>query len=396
MLLLLALAASAQPYRGQVYNGAGTPAAVYTPRYAPMPVNNAPGSWFEIRQANRVVDADELNANGNNLFYNVPYPVLNPTGGSGSFGGFNFNGMLQFGNVNKAGAQQMNEDRIQDEIGNYRRAHPQMTQEDRDHLDDLVLQRESARNQKMRRFVNTITPIDTTGTASPFRTPTVASTGGPLSAFFERRANEDDAQLAQNGLRDARQTYNKEQNQDNFIEVRNARDNYEQADQRADANTYDLLGTKFGVASRLGPIYRKKASQTKLEIGYRNLRAARKDFNADPSEDNRDQLRLANLFIEATQHEDEANKAEIVFGSLFPVNTNIPFTTVVGSLISNGQNFQDEAQIWLRYDKLKRRILLKQRAKDAQQTATKAGASPVQQQLLGMSMYGRAPATGTQ
>jgi hypothetical protein len=379
-----------------VYNGVGTPSSVYAPQYyAPRQ-----GLGFDLRQANRMVDASELNAKGNNLFYNVPWFILNPeTIVSPLPTNYNFAALPIFGNIAKAGAQQMNEDRIQAEIDHYRRTHQEWTREDQDHLDDLVLQRESARNQKMRRFINTMSPAPNGMFFNPFATPIVASTGGPLSAFFERRANENDAELAQNNLHDARQDYREEQNQGNKIEVRNARDNYVQADQRADANTYDLLGTKLNSASRLGPIFRKKASQTKLEIGYRNRRAAQQDFNEDPSEENRDELRLADLFIDATEQEDQANRAEIVFGTFGLTALPIPLTTIFKSVISNNQNFQDEAQIWLRYDKLKRRILIKQKAKEAQQTATNAGASPVEQQMLGMSMYGRAPrmmATGPQ
>jgi hypothetical protein len=390
MFLLFALSASAQPAYGQLY--AGTPAATYPlyprqvasafgprqvapafgPRHGPDFVPQPEDPFrFQLRQADRLVQASELFARGANLFYNVPGMVLFPDtpewhDPKGGFG--------RFSNIAKGGAASLNEQRIQNEIDYYRRNHPQLTQEDREHLDDLVLQRESARNQKVRRFVAT---IPNTG---------IPATGGSVKDFFERRANENDHSFAKNILSDAREEYRKEQNQDNLMSVRNARDDVEQTDQRRDANTFDLLGTRFNNAFRLGPIYRKKASQTKLDIGYRTLRAAQQDFAKDPSEENRDQLRLARLFIDATIQEDDANKADVILAALPGISGN----TVTTSTILSAKNFQDESGIWLKYDRLKRRILIKQHAQEAQKAA---GASPVAQQMLGLSMYGRAPPT---
>jgi len=334
------------------------------------------------------VRSDVVSAQGNNLFYNVPLPVLLPNAGPAL--NFNTNGFLQFGQIQKGNSARISLNAIQDEINYYRRTHPQLTQADRDHLNDLALQRDAAQNQVERRLAYAESPI-----------PRVGATGGPIGAYFNRRSDDDSAILAQNSLYDARQTYNTDPSQANLIPIRDAQDNIEQADDRADADTYDLLGGSFGDAQRLGPIFRKKASQTKLQTGYRDLRAAQKAFTADPSEDNRDTLRLANLFIDATQHEDTANNAEIVTGTFAPVNGKISMATEIGGLIENGQAFQDCAQAWLKYDRLKRKILKKKEAQAnqkaataAQQTATDAGASPVAQQLLGLSMYGSSAAPG--
>jgi len=211
----------------------------------------------------------------------------------------------------------------------------------------------------------------------------ISSTGAPISAFFERRSNENYYSLAKNALYDARQDF-QPGDVDSFRTLRNARDDVEPADQRRDANTYDLLGTTFNGAAKLGPIFRKKASQTKIETGYRNLRAARQDFAEDPSEDNRLALQIADVFVRASEEEDEGNKDDIVTSALF---SGAALRTRILGFIASGKNFQDESRLWLRYSRLKRQQLLRKQAKAGQ-----AETDPVAQRMLGLSMYGPANA----
>jgi hypothetical protein len=273
----------------------------------------------------------------------------------------------RFSTTAKAASAQRDEDRLQDQIYHYRATHPEMTRDDRDALDDLVLEREAWRNQKLRRVVSLVPNT------------VISSTGAPISAFFERRSNDNFYSLAKNALHDARQDF-EPGDEDSFRKIRNARDDVEQADQRRDANTYDLLGTTFNGASRLGPIFRKKASQTKIETGYRNLRAARQDFAEDPSEDNRLALQIADVFLRASEEEDEGNKDDIVTGALFPAAT---IQSRILGTIASGKNFQDESRLWLRYSRLKRQQLLRAQAKSLE-----GEADPVAQRMLGLSMYG--------
>jgi len=159
---------------------------------------------------------------------------------------------------------------------------------------------------------------------------------------------------------------------------------------RSDADTYDLLGYKsFGGAGRLGPIYRKKASQEKLSQGYRDRRVAEEAYAKDPSEDNRLALHLANLFVRASEKEDEANQDDIVVNTLAPGGVVFPSATLVGGIISTNQKFQDCADLWLQYDRVKRQILIHQRQEATQTTQADAGASnTVAQRMLSLSNYG--------
>jgi len=337
MLLLLALSAygqlsayaqqlyAQQPYaqpsfvggNGAFY-GAGTSAPIF-PGYAPgyasivrpvapvyaQPVAPVPdSSRFDLRQANRAVVAAQQNDVGHNMFYTTSWGTMFPSADPATTSLLS-SGLGRFGTTAKAAAAQRDEDRLQDEIDHFRATHPQMTSDDRNTLDDLVLQREGSRNQKIRRVVSLVPNA------------VISSTGAPISAFFERRANEDSYSLAKNELSDARQDF-KPGDDASIRKIRNAQDDVEQADQRRDANTYDLLGTSFNGAAKLGPIFRKKASQTKIDTGYRNLRAARQDFAKDPSEDNRLALQIADVFVRASEEEDESNKDDIVTSTLFP------------------------------------------------------------------------------
>jgi len=211
-----------------------------------------------------------------------------------------------------------------------------------------------------------------------------------MSAFFARRGNQDDVTLAQNGLQDARSTYQQDPDQANYVGVRDAQDNVQQFQDRRDADTYDLLGNSLGGAGRLGAIFRKKASATKLQTGYRDRTAAEAAYRADPSEDNRLNLRLANLFIRATQKEDEANNDDIVVSTLVPGGAAIPTSTAMEGLIAENQKFQDCADLWLEYDRVKRQIVVLQR-QEAQAKATTAAAASsntVAQRMLALTTYG--------
>jgi hypothetical protein len=348
------------------------PAAVYaqTAVYQPARPLVVPGQQdrFDLRQQNEALRNAELNARGNNMFYNTPWEAMFPNADTTGL----TSGFTRYGNTVKAVVNQREEERLQDKIDYFRRTHPQpLSRDDQNALDDLVLQREYFRHQKQRRFSATIPGA------------VISSTGSSVATFFDRRANQDYYDLAKNTQHDTREDFQEAPNQENLIKLKNARDDVEQADQRRDASTYDLLGSSFNSAGRLGPVFRKKASQTKLDIGYRNLRVARQDFAEDPSEDNRMTLQLANLFIRATEQEDDANKADIVIGTLMP---NVP--TLLKAFVSSGKNYQDESHLWHRYERLKRQILLRKRAK-----ALPESADPVAKRLLGLSMYGPAPGT---
>jgi hypothetical protein len=396
MLLLLALSAQLSAYAQQLYaqpsfvggngvfSGAGTSAPnfpAYASGYAPIVRPVAPQfarpvvpladtSRFDLRQADRAVRSAQIGAQANNLFYTTSWATTFPNADPGTTSLLS-SGLGRFSLTAKAASAQRNEYRLQDEIDHYRATHPEMTREDREVLDDLVLEREASRNDKIRRVVSLVPNL------------VVSGTGAPISAFFERRSNDNSYSLAKNALYDARQDF-KPGDEDSVRSLRNARDDVEQADQRRDANTYDLLGTSFNGAAKLGPIFRKKASQTKIETGYRNLRAARQDFAEDPSEDNRLALQIANVFVRASEEEDEYNKDDLVTSALFPAAS---MRTRILASIASGKNNQDESHLWLRYSRLKRQQLLRKQAKGVQSET-----DPVAQRMLGLSIYG--PAIG--
>jgi len=373
--LFLAFAAYAQPVaygRNGPFYGTGTP--VSAPPVYPVrrvgPAAAAGPSNFDLRQANRAVRAADVKYQGKNLLYNAPWQFLFPTIVDPSLSSTVFAGLSRFASTAKAASAQIDEDRMQAEISHYRALHPELTRDDRDALDDLKIQRDAFRNSKKKNVIQTIPNVGL-----------IPSTNGGVSTFYERRAHEDWLQLAQNHLVDARQDFQEDRNKGNFVGLRNARDDVEQADQRRDADTFDLLGNSFhGAVLGLGAVLRKKASSTTLDIGYRKRRAAQDDFAKDPSEANRLNLRLANLYIKAVEQEDDSNKDEILFSTRAPV----PTTLRIASFLFNNQNAQDEQAAWAQYERLKRKILLRERAQSMQDS----GASPVAQQMLGLSMYG--------
>jgi len=299
------------------------------------------------------------------MFYTTPWDTLFPRANP-DLTSFIGGGLSTFAATSRAASSQMDERRIQDEIDHFRATHRQLTREDRNVLDDLFLQREASRNSKLKNVVLTIPSIGP------------VPGGGSVYSLFEKRAYDSDFALAQNTLHDARQDHREEPSEDTVIQLRNARDDVEQYDSRRDASTFDLLGDR---ARGLGAVLRNKASQLQLDTGYRSRRAAQEDFAEDPSEINRMKLQLANVFIRATKEEDAANKAELLLSSSGPLG--------MASLILNGKNFQDESRLWLRYARLERQILLRERAQGMQDQ----GASPVAERMLALSQYGRDTST---
>jgi len=370
MLLLFTLGVSAQPalFGSGPYSGVGMPAPLYPPS-APQQVVAQHGGLsqdeWDLRQANQLVRADILDVQGNKFFYNVPFGVLLPDAEPALAANTNF---LRFGGYSKAASVQIDEQRIQDEIDYYRRTHPKLTLDDRIHLDDLKLQLESAHNQKIRRGIQTI-PLAYS-----------ASVTGAYPAYFERKANQNDLDLAQNALHDARGEYREGQSQDKLVDLRNAQDDVKQMQARRDSNTFDILGLVGGnpAATTMAPLLRKKASQAKLDVGHRNLRTAQQNYAKDPSKINAMKLRLANLYIDATEREDVANSQEVIFASNFGEFGRL-------NLLSNIKNFQQESEIWLRYDRLSRKILLEEQAAAKSEMSDE---NPVVEQMLGLSMYG--------
>lgn len=378
LLVLFALSAHAQPSVYGSYYGAGTSGSQWEPeqtsnqqRIATPSADSAPAmpSIFELRQADRNVRLSETALLGDRailnldlgLFGNIfppgnPYPVLRP-----------------LGNAFKADSAAQQERYFQREIDHIRANSPRLTQEERNKIDDYALQRDYAYNTKLRRgvtFVPLLNELD-----DPF---------GSLSNVYDVRAKKLGWILAQNHLTDAKRAYQKDPSRENFIELRNARDDVAQADHRQDASSYDLLGGAFGNAGVFGPVFRKKASETKLESGLRSLRLAREAYAKDPSQENRINLQMANVFVRATEEEDVTNQNEIVANLLFPdIVEPGPEAGYIWNSVLAGKNSEDETRLWLRHARLARQKLLHQRA-----SAMRSESSPVAAQMLGLSMYG--------
>jgi len=399
MLLLLAFSAvAAQPLAGRMYgpNGPlpGTPGpypARYASAYAPQRSSLPSQDQFDLYVANEEVRSDQIARRGNAAAYNVRFSTAVP---STTIPTANQDTFLRFGTVTKGVANSVTEQTIQDKIDYFRATHKgPLTQEDRNTLDDLRLQLDAARNQKVRRYTAALPIGSTIGTFS--------STGAQFSAYFERKAHDADLTLAQNQLVDARQDYAKDPSQQNKVDLVNARDTEDQARDKRDANTFDLLGTTVGYAPVAGPLLRKRASASQIEVGQRNLRVARANYANDPSQDNLDQLRLADLFLRASQDDDQANSKDLLVSSLL---TNFGTTLTTGqsnlntwSQVLSARTFDVESRKWLRYSRLKRQILerkIAQKASGASSSSTAAAAAPgpdavVAQRLVAMSMYGR-------
>jgi hypothetical protein len=261
---------------------------------------------------------------------------------------------------------------FQNEIDYLRASKPVLTQADRDKIDDFALQRDYAYNTKLRRGVSLVSSLDLPGEL------------GSFSSIFDVRAKNDGWILAQNKLTDARRAYQADPSRKNAIALQNAQDGVDQADFRKDASSVDLLGGTFDNINRFGGVFRKKASETKLQIGLRNLRVARENYSKDPSEDNWYALRLADLYVRATEEEDETNKNEVVVDLLLDSGDSAGDAAgLIWNYALLNKNSEDESWLWLKHARLEREQLQRQRAR-----ALQAGASPVPAQLLGLSMYG--------
>jgi len=362
LLLLFALSVHAQPFNGNNYGSygnnfysVGTP-TLNGPQFPPAAGPSAfdfRQAAFDRRQADRNVWASQADYRGNNIFYNVPLPTLFP---NAAFDGFNSDGFLDFGAYSKASSDAQNERRMQLEINHFRATHPRMTWEDRNKLDDLILQRDAFHNQKLRRTLS----ISDFSPAGPY----------DISSVFDVRGKALDANLAQNELYDARQSIREDRSRDNIVELRNAREGVAQADLREDAARINIFGSDSGFY-HFSPILKKKASQIKLDTGYRNLRTAQQKYLQDPSEDNRLEVQLADLFIRATEEEDESNKGAIVSTSLANSNSRLGLLSVIAS----AKNEQDESRLWLKYNRLKRQILLRKQAQEMQGGGSGSGSA---------------------
>jgi hypothetical protein len=371
MLFLFAVSAQAQSiyYGGNI--NAGTPAPVYagpqSPQsyYVPPPVPPpASNPAFDLSQMNRQVLAARYQADGHNLFYTTPFGVLFPNVDTT---GLDVNAFGQYGNFLKAKGNQIDEHRLDRQI-DYVHATQPMTVDSQNQVDDLVLKEQIAHNEYLRRAAAIIPG------SLDFGTPSQVA-----SAFFDRRAQQDNVQLAKNSLFDARQAYGTDPNQPHERALRDARENVQQADDRRDATTFDVLGNHFHGAV-LGPAFRKKASQEKLDVGYRDLRDAQDAYAKDPSEDNRLALKLAQLFVRATSQEDDANTDDVLVGAAFGGNVK----GLIAGQIASSKNSQDESDLWLKYNRLQRQILIRK-----QQEALQArNANPVAQQMLALQNYG--------
>lgn len=380
LLVLFALSVAAQQSGGGFGGGfpgssfgAGTSAAQSSQstsaspsRTQPQPGPDTPSgpSIFELRQADRNVWINQAAYRGDNVIYNVPLGVFGIEN-SPSFLG-------NIGRSYKADSAAQQQQYFQREINHLRATTPRLTWEDRNKIDDFALQRDAAYNTKLRR-VSGILPFDA-----------ISFGGGSISSVFDVKAKQLTYNLAENGLFDARRAYAADPSRENLIALRNAQDGVLQADHRQDASTYDLLGGGFGGAFRFGPVFRKKASETKLDTGMRNLRVARQEYAQNPTQDNYSKLRLADLFVRATEEEDESNKNDIVtsllVGDLSSPGDDASF---IWNTVMSGKNAEDESRLWLRYARLERENLQRQRAEFLQSES-----SPVASQMLGLSMYG--------
>lgn len=371
LLVLFALSAHAQPAGYGAFMGQGTSSPFTGPSSAAprFPSDNYKGpTLFALRQADLNVRVNEADYNGNRAFLNfasrdgAPFEFVTPFPGLGT--------------AFLADSAAKQERYFQNEIDHIRGTTPVLTRADRDKIDDLALQREYAYNTKLRRGVSLV-PLELPGEL------------GPFSSVFDVRAKNAGWVLAQNKLTDARRDYQADPSRENYIALQNALDGVEQADYRQDASSFDLLGNTFdGGALPFGGVFRKKASETKLQIGLRNLRLARENYAKDPSEDNWYALRLADLYVRATEEEDETNRNEVTTNLLLTrlAGGQDPSTDFLGLIWNDAlgvKNSEDESRLWLRHARLERELLYRQRA-----NALQSGASPVPAQLLGMSLYG--------
>lgn len=399
MLLFLAFSlALAQPrlYSAGPYGpaiGSGTPGP-YPVAFAPVvPTQNQ----FDYYAANEDIRVARTNAKANNVVYNVAASTIFP---GTTLSTDSQSVLTRFGASTKAAANYISEELIQDRIAYFRATHRgPLKEEDRYKLDDLYLQLESARNQKTRRIAAAL-PAD----LNKF------SNGAKISSFFDRRGREASVTLAANKLDDARKDYNKDPSDKTRTALVNARDTLELNEDKRNANTLDLLGTFGGANGAVaGPMLRKRATGSAVEIAERNYRISRLKYTQDPTPDNLDDLRLNDLSLRIADIDNDETGKDLLVASLTAQSaTGLGATLNMWSKIGAGVGNQEMARLQLRQARLKRQILEKKIQKAAAEDKKKKESSSkdssssakdssttsdaaVGQRLMAMSIYGRQP-----
>jgi len=372
-------------YGGPVYSTVGQPTvydygvqppAVYAPAvYGPPPVAPAPApapsgpSPFDTYVANQAARVENYAVTGNNVLWNIPWSQLFP-GTPLASGQFDF--LTGYAAVNKgewAGGQ---EDLIDQQISHFRRTHRgPLTQTQRNQLQDLQLHKQMYHNIKLRRTASLL-PITLPG-------------GAGVSTYFKRQSHEDQLQLAQNQLDDARRTYDKTPNPQNAEQVQQAHENIRQAQDWKEADTFDLLGTNFGNAGRLAPFFRTKASTKAKQTAQQKRQDAEAAYRKDPTDVNRLKLQIAMATVKAWHADNDANKQEIAYASI----GGSSLSKLLG-VVGNAQDFQNEERYWDKVARMNRALVHLERA-NAMKNATAPGNS-VQQRMLALDNYGPAQA----
>lgn len=396
MLLILAFSAvAAQPFTGRLYA-----TGPYGPAYGP----GKPGPYyaypqrsnfyipsqaeFDLYAADEGVRAAQLTQRGFNVYYNVgvstflPNTIL-PVDRQQT--------LTRYGSSAKAAGNFVTEQLIQDKIDYFRATHKQpYSQEDRQTLDDLRLQLDAARDQKNRR----ITQSFPTGFGK-------FANGAKFSTYFDRQSKESSLTLAENRLDDARKDYAKDPSQENRLDLVNARDARETAEDRRDATTWELMGKTVPFGGFTGQLLRKKATGTVIEIGERNLRKAQTDYAKSPSQDTYDKLRLAKLYLRAAEDDDDATSKDFLVSAVmnpFVTHGKLSHDLVDWSEIMSGVSNDQQSRLWVKYARVQQQIAERKfqeaRRKTDKAAPTPAPAAPandVSTRLVAMSMYGRQP-----
>jgi len=344
---------------------------VRAPTPAPAPAPAGPSN-FDVYLANQGARIENYAVTGNNVLWNVPWSQLFP-GTSLASGAFDY--LTGYAQVNKGNWGAGQEDLVDQQIAQFRRQHPgPLTQAQRNQLQDLRLTKEGYHNYKLRRAA-ALLPITLPG-------------GSGLNNYFERNWHEDQLQVAQNQLDDARRTEEQTPSPQNAEAVRHAHQNIRQDQDWKEANTFDLLGTNFGHAGRLGPIFRTKASTKAKQTALENKRDAENAYRQNPTAENRLKLQIAMETTRAWQQDTNANKDEIAYAT---VGTS-PLEKLLG-VVGNAKHFQDEESHWKHIADLNKRLVHLERADALRNaTATNGPVNTVQQRMLALSDYGPAQA----
>ena len=386
MFLLLALSVSAQPFTGRLYAQPG----MYVPGPQVLARQDLPQrsfggvptqAQFDVMIADEDVRADRIRQRADNMVYNAPWATMFP---GTLVSPVEQSLFLKFGSMSKAEANRVSQQIVEDKIDYFYATHRgPLSAKDRATLDDLELELQVAQNQVSRR----------TAEAFPSGLNSVYSI--PLNSFFARKAHESGLQLAENSLSDARSDYREKPDRENHIDLTNAEDNAEQAKQKRDADTIGIIGglSKIPQAPIYANMLLKKASASQVGVGERKLREARLAYAKDPSQDNRDAVRLASLFLRASETDDSAISKDLLSATLLSSSTFKDISTSAGFLAAS-QN-ADQAKLWLKYSRVKRAMLERQlaetKAKEQTLSAPPTTTNTVEQRMLAMSMYGRVP-----